>query len=128
MRWPLAALLLVVVACNSKPVPAPEPVAAPSAQVVTDPETVKAAEKVLATPPEPINAKAKAAAKDPAMVLGEWAIRSMQSTIDGKVGSAEAPLVPGSWVLTQDGKYRKLGGNEIEGTIVFTGTAPAASA
>ena len=121
MRWILAVLLVTAACKKSEPVPVDDPVPAPHARVVTDPELGKTVENVLNSPPEPVSAKTAAAAKDPAPVLGEWTIRNMQSTINGKVGAVDEPIVPGSWVLTADGKYKKLGGNELEGTYVFTG-------
>jgi hypothetical protein len=36
-------------------------------------------------------------------------------------GAVDEPIVPGSWMLTANGKFKKLGGNELEGTYVFTG-------
>jgi len=104
MRWILAVLLVTAACKKSEPVPVDDPVPAPHARVVTDPELGKTVENVLNSPPEPVSAKTAAAAKDPAPVLGEWTIRNMQSTINGKVGAVDEPIVPGS-----------------EGTYVFTG-------
>jgi hypothetical protein len=62
-----------------------------------------------------------AAATDPEAVLGEWKIRTLQSSIKGKVSEPEEPIVPGSWILARDGSFTKTGGNELKGTYVFTG-------
>lgn len=95
MRWLSAALLL---GCQEsekvRPVPAPT---ARQPGVVT------------------------AAAKDPGLVVGEWKIRNLQSSINGKLSEPEEPLMPGSWVLAADGSFTKTGGNELKGTFVFTG-------
>lgn len=122
MRSILCAALLI--GCGqsekAKPVPAPAPTAG-EPRLVTDPAIVKQVESVMNSPAEPATAKDLAAAKDPGAVLGEWKIRTLQSSIDGKLGEPEEPLVPGSWVLARDGSFTKTGGNELKGTFVFTG-------
>jgi len=70
----------------------------------------------------------RAAAVDPGPILGEWKIRNMQSSINGKLSEPEEPIVPGSWVLARDGSFTKTGGNELKGTFVFTGDHLAISA
>ncbi len=82
------------------------------------------------TPPKaaPVPAARAPAATDPGPILGEWKIRNMQSSINGKLSEPEEPLVPGSWVLARDGSFTKTGGNELKGTYVFTGDHLAISA
>lgn len=94
MRWILCAALLI--GCGESEKAKPAPVATASA-------------------------KDRAAAVDPGPVLGEWKIRTLQSSIDGKLSEPEGPIVPGSWVLARDGSFTKTGGNELKGTFVFTG-------
>src|SRR5262245_58309433 len=105
----LVVVLLLVVACKNRN-------EAPKVQVVDDPEIGKAVEQVLGSPPEAVSAKDKAAATDPTPILGEWNIKHMQSKINGKLGELSELIMPGSWVFTADGSFKKLGGNELSGT------------
>ena len=114
MRW---LLLVALVACIN------DRAASPAPQVVNDPKLAQAVNDVVDGPVEPVPEKARTAAiESRAPILGEWTIRTLQSTIDGKASEPSPPIVPGSWVLGRDGSFKKLGGNEVEGTYVYTGT------
>lgn len=119
----LIVACLLVAACKQEP---EEKI--PDPRILDDPEIKKAIDEVMNSPAQPVGSAARAAAKDPTPVVGEWKIRNMQGSINGKLGALDEPIVPGSWVLGRDGSYKKTGGNELTGTFVFTGTRLVISA
>lgn len=122
--WKLAAVVLVVSACDRKPADpdrAPAGSAAPAnmeAKLAAD--IAQAVDDVTSTPPEAIPEAAKQAAVAPTALLGTWQIKQLISIMDGKPGEPTPPIVDGSWVFADGGRFLKHGGNELEGTFVLT--------
>lgn len=133
---PLLLAALVAAACSrnespppptpSKPVPAAAP-AAPSPVVLRadDPmakDIARAVDDLATRPDVPIPADVAARAIDPKALIGTWELVDTVSRHNGVLGTPEPPIVPGAWVFTADGQWRKTGGNEVTGTFALTTT------
>jgi hypothetical protein len=121
---------LSLAACNrssepEKVIVVASPPATPAPRAPVDDQRLandiaQTAKDVYAMPPEPIADRDKAAAIAPTALVGTWHIKHIIYINDGKRGAPTLPIVDGSWVFTSDGKFEKLGGNELEGAFVLT--------
>jgi hypothetical protein len=129
MRVVLAILIVSACGRSSGDEPAPAP-PQQQARPGHDDEThlATAIDDVFNQPPEQLSAGQRAEAVDAKALIGTWNVVHTVSAIDGVARPPSEPLMPGSWVFDADGTYHKRGGNELDGTYVFSGKRLAVSA